>query len=207
MKIKPEVILWDFDGVIMESNAIRDLGFQEVLKDFPKSEVEKLMDFHKSNGGLSRYVKFRYFFEEVRGEPIGEKAVQQWADKFSQIMMRLLINEDLLIPEITEFIKENHHRLKMHIVSGSDQDELREICSRLGINQYFKSIHGSPKPKKEWVKTIINSENYHPSVCVLIGDSINDYEAARENGIKFCAYNNSAVEEFSQFSFKEFLQH
>ena len=49
----------------MDSNAVRDRGFKEVLNGYPENEVDALMTFHQDNGGLSRYVKFRYFFEVI----------------------------------------------------------------------------------------------------------------------------------------------
>ena len=55
-------ILWDFDGVILDSMKIRDEGFYEIFKSHPSDLVEKLMDFHHQNGGLSRYVKIRDFY-------------------------------------------------------------------------------------------------------------------------------------------------
>ena len=142
-----EMIFWDFDGVVMDSNAVRDRGFEEVLNGYPKNEVDALMTFHQDNGGLSRYVKFRYFFEDIRGESITEAQVKIWAEKFSKIMMELLIKPDLLIQETLNFIKANAHNFNMHIVSGSDQTELRHICKSLDIAHYFNSIHGSPTPK------------------------------------------------------------
>ena len=36
-------ILWDFDGVILDSMKIRDWGFREIFKDFDKNAVEKLV--------------------------------------------------------------------------------------------------------------------------------------------------------------------
>jgi 5'-3' exonuclease len=74
---KYKIILWDFDGVIMDSNAVRDLGFERVLADYPKDSVAELMKFHHQNGGLSRYVKFRYFFEKVLKEEITEEKIQE----------------------------------------------------------------------------------------------------------------------------------
>ena len=58
-------ILWDFDGVILSSMHIRDWGFREIFKTFKKEDVQKLLDYHNLNGGLSRYVKIRYFYEEI----------------------------------------------------------------------------------------------------------------------------------------------
>lgn len=187
-----KVIFWDFDGVLMDSNAVRDVGFEEVLREFPRAQLDELMSFHRSNGGLSRYVKFRYFFEEIRGESITEEALLHWANLFSSIMRKLLMNPTLLIQETLDFVKTNHANYKMHITSGSDQEELRYICNELDIARYFVSIHGSPKPKKEWVKELIALHNYDADACVLVGDSINDFEAAEYNGIFFKAYNGSA---------------
>ena len=58
-------ILWDFDGVILNSIHVRDKGFIEIFKDFDNEKVDLLLQYHKKNGGLSRYVKIRYFFEKI----------------------------------------------------------------------------------------------------------------------------------------------
>ena len=196
-----KTIFWDFDGVLMNSNAVRDKGFELVLADYPKDQVKQLMDFHQANGGLSRYVKFRYFFEEVRDEKITDKEVQVWADKFSEIMLANLINKDLLIKETLDFVKENYQKYNMHIVSGSDGNELRQICKGVGINQCFKSIEGSPTPKKQLVANVLNKNNYTPKECVLIGDSINDFEAAITNDLYFKAYNNHSLDKKTNLDF------
>ena len=188
MNIDPEqfqVIFWDFDGVLMDSNEIRDRGFEMVLKEYPKNQVEALMEFHRKNGGLSRYVKFRYFFEKLRGESVSEAEIQYWADQFSEIMLENLKNRDLLIDKHIDFIRALHRSIQMFIVSGSDQKELREICKSTGISSYFNEILGSPTPKKKLVADILEKYRYESNDCVLIGDSINDYHAAIENGISF----------------------
>jgi phosphoglycolate phosphatase-like HAD superfamily hydrolase len=188
-----DAILWDFDGVLMNSNAIRDVGFEKVLALYPPDQVHKLMTFHRANGGLSRYVKFRYFFEQIRNEVISDAEVQKLASDFSSIMLGLLLNPALLIQETLNFVEHYSATIPMHIVSGSDQVELRYICSTLKIAGHFHSIHGSPTPKKELVRDVLLINNYDKERCVLIGDSINDYEAARANGIGFMAYNNDAL--------------
>lgn len=192
-----DVIFWDFDGVILNSNKIRDKGFEEVLEDFPKEEIDQLLSFHRQNGGLSRYIKFRHFFEKIRGEVVTVDDINQWAKRFSEIMLSSLKDKSLLIEETTHFIRENYHNYKMHIVSGSDQTELRELCRSLEIDHFFLSIHGSPTPKDDLVRTIIKQYNYDPAHGVLIGDSINDYEAARINQLQFQAYGNAILDKLS----------
>lgn len=188
-----KVILWDFDGVILDSNKVRDNGFTEVLKEFPKKEVEQLLSFHRANGGLSRYVKFRYFFEEIRNETITQEEINRWALKFSEIMLSRLKDKSLLISETIDFINNNYKKYQMHVVSGSDQNELRALCKSLEINHFFKSIHGSPTPKNDLVKILIERYSYDPDLYILIGDSINDYQAAKINHINFQAYGNKEL--------------
>lgn len=185
------VILWDFDGVIINSNQVREFGFREVLKDYPAHQVEELLSYHNANGGLSRYVKFRHFFEMIRGETVTNERVNQLALAFSEIMLRQLPNRDLLIEDSVNFINESFNRgIEQHIVSGSDQKELRKLCGQLEISKYFTSIQGSPESKTNIVKQLVsNMHNYRNDVC-LIGDSINDFQAARDNRIAFFGYNN-----------------
>lgn len=194
LKLKPETkaIIWDFDGVILNSNEVRDLGFVEVLKQYNEADVKALLDFHKANGGLSRYVKFEYFFKQVLKVQYSQEDIQNLAKQFSLIMKELLTNKELLIQEILEFIQGNQS-YPMHIVSGSDGEELRFLCKQLGIAQHFKSIDGSPTPKVINVKNLIEKYRYQASSLVLIGDSVNDYDAAKENDIPFCAYNNETI--------------
>lgn len=194
-------ILWDFDGVILDSSEIRDAGFSHCLQEFPKQEVEILMNFHRGNGGLSRYVKFRYFFEEIRKEEVSKETIKAYAERFSEYMRSRLIDKNLLIEDSTIFLKENYLNYNMHIVSGSDQQELRFLCKELNIQHFFKCIHGSPTPKIKLVESILEKNEYLPNETLLIGDSINDFEAAYQNDISFAGYNNLDLQNVGSFYF------
>lgn len=202
--INKKNIFWDFDGVIMDSMPVRNKGFELVLKEFPEKQVNLLMEFHLKNGGLSRYVKFRHFFEEIRGEEVNEEEIKKWAQKFSGIMREELVQPTLLIEDSVNYIKENYRKFNMHIVSGSDGEELRYLCEKLEISRYFISIHGSPVPKKELVQKLLATHNYTLENTILIGDSINDYEAAEINEIDFCGYNNERLKELKTFYIESF---
>jgi len=181
------VLLWDFDGVILDSMPIRELGFKEVLRDFPEHLVENLLTFHRNNGGLSRYVKFRYFYQEILNQPLSETKLDELAGQFSEVMKQKLTDPSLLIKDALRYIEQHSEEREMHIVSGSDQNELRHLSGVLKIDHHFKSINGSPTPKKQLVKALISNRVER---FALIGDSINDYEAASDNSIAFFGYNN-----------------
>ena len=74
-------------------------------------------------------------------------------DKFDESaiygLIHCLIHADdtLIIDETLSFINRYHEKIPVHIVSGSDQDELRYICQRINIERYFMTIEGSPTSK------------------------------------------------------------
>jgi len=187
-------ILWDFDGVIIDSDKARVQGFQTVLDSFPTDQVEELLRFHNQNGGLSRYVKFRHFFEQIRKEDVSEERILQLANDFSEIMRVTLTDKSLLIQDSVRYIEKSYQRVPMHIVSGSDGQELRFLCRELGIDALFQSIEGSPVAKTRLVANLIESGQVHANQTCLIGDAGNDFEAATANGIDFFGYNNPSLQ-------------
>jgi len=198
---KFKVIFWDFDGVIIDSNANRERGFAQVLAHFPKHQVEQLLVYHRINGGLSRYVKFKYFYEQILNEELSEAKLLELCNAFSLIMRETLTNKNVLISEIVSFITGNYLNYKMHIVSGSDQEELRWLCDQHNLSVYFESINGSPESKTSLLRKIISIYKYQASECVLIGDSINDYQASVECKISYLCYNSPKLEEtFPKFN-------
>ena len=190
-------ILFDFDGVILDSMKIRTDGFREIFSSFQKKDVDLLVDFHNKNGGLSRYVKIEYFFKRILNEDINAQKINEIAARFSEIMRYKLIDKSLLIEPTINFIYKNYKAFNFHIVSGSDQDELRFLCDKLKLREYFISIFGSPTVKDDLVANIIKSHKYKKSETIIIGDSINDFNSAEKNKIKFFGFNNPDLKEKS----------
>lgn len=185
-----EVIIFDFDGVLVDSMEIRDLGYRKILSNYPEDKIEELIKYHRINGGLSRFHKIEYFYKNILKRDIKKDRIIEYSNDFSEIMKDELTNKKYIIEEWIEFIEKNKDKYVMHIASGSEEKELNYICEKLEIDCYFKTINGSPVHKNELVKKILQENNYNKEKVVLVGDSINDYDAAMINGIKFIGYNN-----------------
>ncbi len=202
----PEAILFDFDGVLVDSMHIRDLGYREIFKEFSLDLVNQLIKYHRINGGLSRYVKIRYFYEKLLGREISDKKVNQLAEQFSAIMRPKLKDRSIIINEALSFVKRCYKKIPLHIVSGSEQDELRCVCEFIEIGSYFLTIEGSPTSKNDLVSSVLSSYGYDSEKTILIGDTINDYDAAKSNKVIFYAYNNGSIEDLCDryiYSFDE----
>lgn len=186
-------LFFDFDGVILDSVPVRTEGFRQVLKDFSNDQVNKLIDYHEINGGISRYAKFKWFYKEVLNQDLSQEQLDQYTSEFSQIMLSELTNKKYLIQETVDFLKRTFLSMPMHVVSGSDQTELRQLCEELDVAKYFNSIYGSPTAKDINISQMLEKYEYDGEDTIMIGDSINDYDAANEHGVYFCGFNQESL--------------
>ncbi|MBU4133839.1 HAD hydrolase-like protein, partial [bacterium] len=79
-------IIFDFDGVLVESNSIRFEGFRRLFNKFSENNIEQFLKYVILNGGLSRYEKIGYFFEKIRHEVISPDNVLILAERYSGIV-------------------------------------------------------------------------------------------------------------------------
>jgi len=192
-QMKYKNLVFDFDGVLVESNEIKFDGFRRLFHGFPRDQVDELVAYAKANGGISRYEKIRYFYQKVRGEPITEESIQDLAARFSGLVRQKVVEAEP-VKGAVEFLEQNATKFNFALVSGSDQNELRAVCRDRGIGHYFKDILGSPINKKDNLTRLLEDLGWKPSETVYIGDSQNDLEAARANRIDFIGRDSGLVE-------------
>ena len=58
-------IVFDCDGVILNSNKIKTRAFRVASFPFGYEASRSLENYHLENGGVSRYAKFDYFLENI----------------------------------------------------------------------------------------------------------------------------------------------
>lgn len=202
-----KTIFWDFDGVILNSMKIKGDGFFELFQDYDKKLVNQLEEYHYSNGGVSRFEKIKYFYNEILKKDIFEEENLRLADMFANIIKKKIFDKKNLIQDSLLFIEKNYNKYNFHIVSGAEDKELNNLCEYFEIDKYFHSIDGSPTKKEILVKNVFEKYNYNQNETILIGDAITDYNAAVKNGIKFYGYNNLELKKYGNYieNFEGFL--
>ena len=58
---KIKIAIFDFDGVICDSNSVKTNAFLELYKDLDQNKLSFVKRYHIHNGGISRYEKIKYF--------------------------------------------------------------------------------------------------------------------------------------------------
>ncbi|MEV9499461.1 HAD family hydrolase [Aliarcobacter butzleri] len=183
-------VLWDFDGVILDSMKIKGSGFTKLFEKYDSESVKLLEEYHYKNGGVSRFEKIKYFFNEILQENITEDEISILAKKFGKIIEQRIYDKSNLIHDSLDFIKNNYLKYNFHIVSGAEHRELNSLCKYFDLKKYFITINGSPIKKNILIKSIIEKYDYNKEETILIGDAITDYNAAKDNNISFYGYNN-----------------
>lgn len=171
-----QTLVFDCDGVILNSNKIKTQAFYEVAKVYGHGPAERLKDYHVQNGGISRYEKFEYFLTSILQRTPNEKELEELSLNFSKA-----VNKALLVCEVSKGIKtlrEKTQNTKWMVVSGGDQAELRELFRQRDLDRYFDGgIFGSPDDKVTILKNEIDKCNIIGK-SLFLGDSAYDYYAA-----------------------------
>ena len=58
-------LIFDCDGVCLDSNQIKSNLFYDIAKSVDRTKAKVFLTYHKNNGGISRYEKFRYFVTNI----------------------------------------------------------------------------------------------------------------------------------------------
>lgn len=180
-----KAIVFDFDGVLVESATIKTKAFELMFADYP-DKLSQIVDYHKKNAGISRYEKFRYFHEEILGQALSTQHEYELGERFSQIVLDE-IKKAPFVRGTLAFLENYGDKYSFYIASGTPEDELKDILAYKAIDHYFRGVHGSPETKADIIRYIIADSSLRKAEMVFIGDGESDRFAAESVGIRFVA--------------------
>ena len=179
-----KAIIFDFDGVIIESVNIKTEAFAEIYRSHGPKVVERVVEHHMANGGMSRFEKFRLYHREFLDIELSDNELSEITNQFSHMVIQKVIKAPYVKGAI-EFIDSNYKLFDFFISSATPKNELIEIVEKRRILRYFREIFGSPESKSKQIRKILKKYKYEAIDLVFIGDATNDKEAASENNINF----------------------
>ena len=180
-----KAIIFDFDGVLVESAHIKTEAFRKLFSEWP-DKIDEIVKYHLSNMGISRYVKFKYFYETILGEIYSEEKGVKLGRRFSELVLDE-VKKAPFVEGVKEFLGKYYQEYMFFIASGTPHDELVDIVCSKGLSKYFKGVFGTPTTKTEIVGDILKKHLLQENQVVFVGDAESDKIAAESSGVFFIA--------------------
>ncbi len=177
-------LVLDCDGVILESIDIKIQAMRAIAAPYGKEASDRLALYHHMHEGVSRYIKFAWFFEEVLGKKASDADLEEWNERFIELANHALKNCEL-VPGIEDVLKTWQGKMPIYVCSGAPQADLPQILEGRGVAHYFTGIYGSPPAKTDLLASIVNKAKADPAEVLMVGDAPIDLLAAEEVGTQF----------------------
>lgn len=187
---KISTILWDFDGVILDSTEAKSDAFFKLYLPFGTEFAERVREHHLQNGGMSRFEKIKLYHGQWLNIPATEELIAEWANKFSVLVLNQVLQSNP-VAGLLELFNSNIGSLHHYIITGTPQEEIEFILAQKAWNKWFKEVMGSPTKKDVWVQKLVEAGTIDPAESIFVGDAMADYQAANSAKIHFVLREHS----------------
>ncbi len=175
--------VFDFDGVILDSNNIKKVAIGDAVRGVLSHEkAEEFVQYFVNLNGVPREVKIAKYVPKDQYECV--------LDNYEDIIENKLKSAKL-IPGVKNVIQKISILKKdMIVLSGGTQTEVLQLLIEKGLADYFDGVYGGPKNKEENLQSM---SLVHP--VLYFGDSEVDYLVAKRNSFDFVfVYGASNIE-------------
>ena len=184
-----KLIIWDFDGVISDSERFWVKAWVDTLK------AEKGLELNKEQA-----LKFLVGLADKTRKELLEKSFpdlnldEDFMQKISETEIYYGMNFLETIPGVEDIISDS--RFDHCIATGATREQhtwkmtqFKWIEKYMSPQDYFTVdmvLHGKPAPDIFLLAS--RTKGYKKEDCIVVGDSLNDFAAARAAGIKSIAF-------------------
>lgn len=187
MQEKIKCLVFDCDGVLLDSVPVKTRAFARLAAPYGKEAEDRFVMYHTRHGGVSRFKKFAWFFDQFLGREITPQESDEWGKKFAEYALEE-VRACPMIPGALATLKAWQGIMTMYVCSGAPLSELDLILRERGLRSYFAGVFGSPPAKSELLKQIVRLHpELMPGEFLMIGDATTDEEAAKAAGTQFYA--------------------
>ncbi|MEB3286691.1 MAG: HAD family phosphatase [Vampirovibrionales bacterium] len=185
--MKPALI-FDMDGVIVDSNPFHKLAWQEFCKKYHcemNDEELKTNVYGKTNHDVVPFI----FEQKLKQAPLSEAQIQTYTREKEQLFQDLFRPHITATPGLLDFLPIVQHWFSsLAIGTSAPTMNVNFTLDALGIRSFFPIIvddteikNGKPDP--EIYLTVAEKLAMAPKDCIVIEDSLAGVEAAKRAGM------------------------
>lgn len=196
----PQAILFDFDGVITNSEPLHWKAFVETLH--PLGLAFSWKEYTRLYLGFDDRGVFREVFRRHRHK-LSEAQLRRLISAKAEIFERLARNSSVRpYPGVLSFIRAARGRVPLALCTGALYRDVMPFLKRFGISRAFATMvtaddvaEGKPSPRCYLLAlsrlALVMKEEMKPSRCVAIEDTPAGIVAAKRAGLRIIAVQNT----------------
>lgn len=170
-----KVVIFDFDGVLINSEPLMRFAFEKCYGEVFGSGVAPTESYLEHMGESFPHIMDHLGLPHTLWEPY-KRICQENADLITPF------------PEARALLEELQSTMKLSLLTGKDRLRTLQTLERFNLDQYFSLVVASdqlthPKPHPEGIFRTMDALGVEPSQCVMIGDSVSDVLCAQQAGV------------------------
>jgi len=192
-----KAILFDFDGVLVDTEPLHLQAFQKVLGEEGFALTER--DYYAKYVGLDDKGCFQAVLSDQR-PAVTASMIQRLVERKAKLFLEHLQTNLSVYPGIADFVAVTARHYRLAIVSGALRHEIEFSLEAAGIRKQFQHItaaqdvqNGKPDPEG-YLHTLAVLNRQSPvtaSECLVIEDTIPGIQAAHAAGMRCLAVSNT----------------
>jgi beta-phosphoglucomutase len=188
-----KAILFDFDGVIANTEPLHFSAFRQFLQEEGIGLTEQV--YAESYVGLTDVECFRTIFMAHK-RLISAARLEDLVQRKTRLMQGVLSTRSVLIPGVAEFITAMRARYRLAIVSGALRAEIHLVLYEAGLAAVFEHItsaedatRGKPDAAlyQHALRQLDKKQPLLPLECLAIEDTPHGVQAAQRAGLRCLA--------------------
>jgi phosphoglycolate phosphatase-like HAD superfamily hydrolase len=181
------VVVFDFDGTLVDSNSVKVRCLYDAVAGV--RGAEKALATVRAQGG-DRYRIFsnlaRLLYPHSTADVVGERS-REFILRYTSCCERGVVASPERRGARQALMRLKRRGLSLWILSATPARDLPRLLRLRGIHSFFDGVVGGPDSKSKSLRRIMASNRLRPHQLLMIGDSDDDFVAAREVGAKFVA--------------------
>lgn len=195
--MKYKTIIFDMDGLILDTETIESRSFEKLLKDYGVKPIPNLNGLlHEVGGGMK-------YFENFKAKYSLTESVENIRDKKRAYWAQIVKNEGVqAFPgflELLQLLKKEGFTIAL--ASNRNDPFVHLILDNLGVKEFFHFIVGGSseerrqKPFPDIYLHVAKVLHINPKFCVVLEDSEAGVISAKDAGMKVIAVPNIYTKE------------
>jgi len=182
-KLQPDAILFDMDGVLVDSLDAWWKSLNQALKKFGYNEI-------------SRDEFIREYWGHDLFDNIKKMNISMDVGKLCNKLYKMNVDDVKIYPGV-KTVLQRLEKYKKSIITNTPKDSAVEILRRLDIKKYFEFVLTSDdvsiaKPSPEIILKSCEILGVKVEDVILVGDTISDVKAGRSAGCRVVGINVDA---------------